>query len=132
MSAECPAEPAQPPKQNSAHSASLCSVGFAPWDDHLLVYSEESKNVHLRRVPRESDAAAGSSGASGSRGSGPVDGGEGQQQAAAPPAAALFEQNAEDGELVLASRDLMDGTQDVGVRCWAVPMHAVVRVAWFC
>lgn len=80
-------------------------MGFAPWDDRLLVYSEESKNVHLRRVPRESDAAAGSSGACGSSGGGPDDGGEGQQHGAAPPAAALFEQNAEDGELGLASRD---------------------------
>lgn len=81
----CP-QPALPPQ---------CSVGFAPWDDRLLVYSEESKHVHLRRVPRENEAAAGAS-----SGGGSGDGAEvaGDQQGAAPPAAALFEQNARDGE----------------------------------
>ena len=52
--------------------------------------------MHLRRVPGETEAAPGTS----SGGGGGGDGGEeeGDQQGAAPPAA-LFEQNARDGEL---------------------------------
>ena len=39
--------------------APCCSVGFAPWDDRLLVYAEEAKHVHLRSVP---EPAAGGGG----------------------------------------------------------------------
>lgn len=70
------------------------SVAFAPWDDRLLVYGEDSKRVHLRRVPHEHEAAAGGSSASGGGGGEE----EGQLGAGQPPAAALFEQNAQDGE----------------------------------
>ena len=39
--------------------ASPCSLGWAPWDDRLLVYAEQAKHVHLRRVPSGAEAADG-------------------------------------------------------------------------
>ena len=35
------------------------SVGFAPWDPHLLVYSEVAKAVRMRRVPQQQQPRAG-------------------------------------------------------------------------
>lgn len=35
-----------------------CSVSFAPWDDRLLMFCEESGSLHLRRVPTAAEAGA--------------------------------------------------------------------------
>lgn len=50
--------------ENHIHPC-LC-IGFAPWDDRMLIYSEESKRVHIRRVP-EAGAGAARQGAAGSQ-----------------------------------------------------------------
>ncbi|KAL4424524.1 hypothetical protein ABPG77_010104 [Micractinium sp. CCAP 211/92] len=44
------------------HGKPCLSLGFAPWNDRLLVYAEESQRYHLREVPAADPAAGPSSG----------------------------------------------------------------------